>query len=189
MARKGNVKVKDRETYNGRLTKQLKGVIPKFDKFFKKEKFKSIIEIGTGNGIFSTYISKNAKEMGASFITYDVKAIAKDIKQQLDELGCIVIRDDINNRREEIIAMIQKPERCLLLIDGADKTEPVEFFLEFLKKDDILLSHDYYKQDGDYLSKLFYIHTRHIDLNVFNDIDVIYRDLFSDYLWLCMKRN
>jgi len=184
----GNIKSKDREVYNGHLTKQLKGVIISFNEFFSKEKFKAIIEIGTGNGIFSTYIAKQAKEIGASFITYDIKSIAQKIRKQLTDLGCIVITDDMNNHRKEIIAMIQKPERCLLLIDGADKTEPVEFFLEFLKKDDILLSHDYYKQDNDGLSKLFFIHTRCIDLNII-DVDVIYRKIFDNYLWLCMKRN
>ena len=49
--------IKDKEIYKGRTIKQVKGIIKIFDSFFEKEKFQNIIEIGTGNGVFSPLVS------------------------------------------------------------------------------------------------------------------------------------
>ena len=61
--------IKDKEKYKGRFTKQVKGVIDVFDSFFEIEKFDNIVEIGSGNGVFSTYLAGKAKDTKSLFLT------------------------------------------------------------------------------------------------------------------------
>lgn len=181
--------IKDREAYLGHGTKQVKGVIKSFDGFFNKEKFQHIIEIGSGNGVFSTYIASKAKEMGSSFITYDLKPLPKKVKGQLLDLGGVFVTDDVNNHTDEIIDMIKHPGRTLLMIDGADKSGPFLFFIKHLKENDIIISHDYYKEENDDIKRIVAIHTEYVDLNGVC-VDILYKKLFDDYLWLCcIKRR
>jgi|WetSurSiteA1Bulk_404760.scaffolds.fasta_scaffold02221_6 hypothetical protein len=183
------IKVSERQLYMGQGTKQVKGILKRFEKFFRKQEFKNIIEIGSGNGVFSTYIASKAKEMGSSFITYDLKPVSTQIRNHLESLGFTVVTDDVNKHIDEIVEIIKKPERCLVMIDGADKSGPFLYFIKFLKENDIILSHDYYKEEDDNIRRIVGIHMEYVDLNGV-DVDIIYKDLFDNYLWLCcIKRG
>ena len=105
--------VKEREIYKGKVIKQKKGTIKIFDSFFEKEKFKNMVEIGTGNGIFSTYFASKAKKMGSSFTTYDINSISNKIKRMLIELNADVVTCDIN-KNTDIENIITDKKRFLL---------------------------------------------------------------------------
>ena len=117
--------IKDKEVYKGQTIKQVRGIIKVFDKFFEKEKFNHIVEIGTGNGVFSIYFALKAHEMGADFITFDIKAISAKVKKEITGLGAQVITCDITNN-VRIDTIIERSGRCLLLNDGGLKVP--EFF-------------------------------------------------------------
>ena len=87
--------IKDKEIYKGKTIKQVKGITKVFDSFFKKEKFKNIIEIGTGNGAFSIYFAIKAKQMNALFTTIDIKNLNVNTKQDLLNLNSNIIKCDI----------------------------------------------------------------------------------------------
>lgn len=178
--------IKEKEIYKGKIIKQKKGIIKVFDSFFKKDKFVNIVEIGTGTGVFSTYFAFRAKEMGASFTTYDIKSISNKIKKELIELGTNVVTCDVNKDTaiEDIIA---NEGRLLLLNDGGLKIPQFLRFGKLIKKDDIILSHDYYK-NREVSSGIIIIEDVKECVEK-NNLEIINEELFDNYLWLCVIKR
>jgi hypothetical protein len=176
--------IKDKEVYKGQTIKQVRGIIKVFDKFFEKEKFDHIVEIGTGNGVFSIYFALKAYEMGADFITFDIKAISPKVKKEITGLGAQVIICDITND-VGIDIIIKKPGRCLLLNDGGLKVPEFLRFVKIIKKDDIIMTHDYYKGRKEISGGTITMGEAKNSINK-NKLNVIYEKEFDDYLWLCV---
>ena len=178
--------IKNKETYKGKIIKQVKGIVKIFDSFFEKEKFDHIIEIGTGNGAFSIYFASKAHEMGASFITYDIKRISSKIKKELTSRNAKVVTCDINKNTD--IDDILKNGRCLILNDGGLKVPEFHRFSKILKKDDIMMSHDYYKGRTTSSGGTVIIS----DVKEYiqeNNLEVINEKMFDKFLWLCVVKR
>jgi hypothetical protein len=177
---------KNKEVYKGKIIKQKKGIVKVFDSFFKKEKFKNIVEIGTGNGAFSTYFAKKAKDMGSSFITYDIKKISKKVEKELLMLGGTVVTCDIN-KSTDVENIIADEGRFLLLNDGGLKVPEFLRFAKLIKVCDIILTHDYYK-DRKTTAGIVVIEDVKKCIEK-NNLEIINEELFDDALWLCVKRT
>jgi len=163
--------------------KQKKGVLDVFDSFFAKEKFKTIIEIGTGSGNFSIYLAKKSKEMSATFITFDIKDISEKVKSRLNKLdGCFYCEDI--NENNMIERLLESFSRVLILNDGALKLPQFKRFAPLLKKDDCLMSHDYYKHKDEKSSGriTFYEVSEYIEEY---KLRVVYENILENFLWLC----
>ncbi len=172
--------------YWGVTLKQVSGVLETFDLFFKKEKFDQIIEIGTGNGAFTLFIANHASKMGASVITFDIKDPEPSIKEELKKLNVEVVKQDINENIE-IEEKIKYDGRCLILNDGGLKVPQFVRFAKLIKPNDILLTHDYYKNRSP-AKGIIIIDDVAEDIKD-NILKVIYRSLFDSFLWLCVKKE
>jgi len=176
----------NKEKYMGVTIKQVKGIFPLFDSFFVLEKFDNIIEIGTGNGGFSAYIAMKAKEVNAKFITYDIKKITNlDIKGYLKFLDVDIRTCNVNND-VYIENIIKGKGRCLLLIDGALKSIPFKRFAGMIKENDIIMTHDYYKNESISEYGTFVFSEVEKSIND-NNLKIIYPE-FENYLWLTVKK-
>ncbi len=179
---KGNKMIKKKEQYNGKGTKQLKGTQKSFNWLFSKQKFDYIIEIGTGNGMFSIFLAEHSKKMGAAFVTIDIKPTNKRILHRFHELGAEVITCDINKR--DVITPLLNKGRILLLIDGALKVPEFIKYAPKLKLKDMIMVHDYYK-DRTKPSAGVVIYKDVKKTIQKNAISMIYQNKFDNLLWLC----
>jgi len=176
----------NKEKYAGVTIKQVKGIFPIFDSFFTLEKFDHVVEIGTGNGGFSTYIAKQCIKMNAKFTTYDINKIqTKEIEDYLLALNTDIIIKDVNDDTH-IEDIIKGEGRCLLLIDGALKTPQFNKFASLIKIKDVMMTHDYYKDEtvSEFGTFVFSEVEKAIDDN---DLILTYK-CFENYLWLCVEK-
>lgn len=116
--------------------------------FFKiRHDIKRIIEIGTGHGGMSVYLSMWAWSLGGTFETYDIKSYQKneDLCHLLDSLtGTFVLGDVFEEPyKSSVIKSIQAPGAVLLFCDGGDKIKEVNAFAPYLKHRDCIMAHDY----------------------------------------------
>jgi len=178
---------RDREVIYGNKIKQRKGIREVFDSFFKKEKFDCIFEIGTGNGLFSTYFADKAIQINSSFVTFDIKDIPNKTKDIIKDLNGIFINKDINDDHL-IEESLMSNKKCLILNDGALKVPGFIRFSKVLKKKDILLTHDYYSNKKPGFGIVVYDDIKE-SINE-NNLKIIYEDIFLKYfLWLCVRRS
>jgi len=178
--------IKDKEIYKGRTIKQVKGIIKIFDSFFEKEKFQNIIEIGTGNGVFSTYFADKAKSINSSFTTFDIRPINAKIKKELKDLNANIFTCDIN-KNYHIEDIVLSEGRCLVLNDGGLKVPQFLRFSKLIKKDDIILTHDYYK-NGKSIAGRIVIEDVEDCINE-NNLEIIKENLFDEAIWLCVIKR
>jgi len=179
--------IKDKELYKGKVIKQVKGIVDVFDKFFKKESFDTIVEIGSGNGIFSTYIAKKANEKNASFTTFDIKLVSKQAKKELSDLGANIITGNIT-KNTYVEELIKAKGRCLILNDGGLKVPEFHRFAKIMKKYDIMMTHDYYKGREEKSAGTVVI-SEVEDCIKDDKLKVIYEKIFEKHLWLCVTKE
>jgi hypothetical protein len=179
--------IKNKETYKGTMIKQVRGIVQVFDSFFEKEKFDHIVEIGTGNGAFSIYFASKAHEMGADFITYDIKRVSNKIRKEITAHGGKVVTCDINEDTT-IASLIESPGRCLLLNDGGLKVPEFHRFAKIMKKNDIMMTHDYYKNRKETSSGTV-VMSEIVDSISKNKLKVINENMFDSCLWLCVIKD
>lgn len=112
--------------------------------------FDNIIEIGTYNGGLTSWLYDN-KNPNAMVVSYDIDGTINQTK-----------RTDIDFRVEdcfaeksfnEIISYIQRPGKTLVVCDGGDKPKEFNIFSEYLKSGDVIIAHDYSKDD-DYWNRV-----------------------------------
>lgn len=166
--------------------KQKKGIMKIFDVFFEKEKFDSIIEIGTGSGNFSLYIAKKAKEMEAYFVTFDIVDINENIKNQLIQLGAVFYNEDVD-KSNRIENMINTGGRILLLNDGGLKVPQFKKYAPLLKQNDIIMSHDFYETEKNSAAGIIIMDDIKKDINN-NNVQICYKE-FIQFLWLCCVKE
>jgi len=173
----------NREKYKNIGMKQKKGIINIFNNFFKKEKFNAIVEIGTGNGAFSIYLAEKAKKMNASFMTFDIKKINKKIKKELNNLGGIFYHEDIN-KNTKIETLLKKSDRVLILNDGALKLPQFKRFSPLLKKNDCLMTHDYFtSKDKKGPGRIVFDEV--IEYIKKYQLTISYEKELEPFIWLC----
>ena len=121
------------------VVKVLEKVIPKFDR---------VIEIGTGRGAFSFWISQTKRE-DADFYTYDISGDRfefQDAKLNFTVADCFE-----SDAIAAIQTLIQEPsKRVLLMCDGGNKEREMNVFSKFLKPNDVAMCHDYSESALDY---------------------------------------
>lgn len=164
-----------REIYRKIGMKQKKGVMSIFNQFFSKEKFDTIIELGTGPGAFAAYIAEKSVEMPSHFVTFDIKQPRAEIKDYLDSLGAVFSKKDLN-ASTEVEDLIRERGRVLILNDAL-KEEHLRRFGPVLKLNDCIISHDYGTE--------YMLEDINEDLQK-NGLEIRYSELFKpEFLWLC----
>ena len=130
--------------YNGIQISQVLGIYLFFNKDFLSN-FDNIVEIGSYNGGLSSYIFDTKKE-SASFVSYDIEPKINTAAQNRPDIDFRIGDCFEEKYYNEIVELIKKSGRTLLICDGGNKTKEFNEFSKYLKKDDIVILHDY-KQD------------------------------------------
>jgi hypothetical protein len=123
---------------------------PKIESIFRLilNDFLTIIEIGFNRGALSLWLDKN-KNKKSKLVSYDITFDDKIINDNnIDfRLGDCFDELIIN----DIKSLIQLPGKTLLLCDGGNKEKEFEIYSKFLKKNDVIMLHDYAHSEEDYI--------------------------------------
>ena len=123
---------------------------PFFAKFMRENPLDRIIEIGTAAGGLAWWLHHNVK---LPITTYDITE--RPLHAKLREVGVNVVHGDVFDPQhyEAVVKSLQAPGRVLLLCDGGDKIREFNEFAPFLKRDDVIMAHDYSADNNSYLNR------------------------------------
>jgi hypothetical protein len=116
-----------------------------FKEFFKDNRdIDLIIDIGAGFGGFTLFLYEQSKIIDSKFISYEsdknkcdnIKNIDKDI-----DIRCKNVLDVFTFN--EIEREIENSKKTLILCDGGNVSKEFNDFSKIIKKDDIIMAHDY----------------------------------------------
>jgi hypothetical protein len=107
-----------------------------------------IIEIGFHRGGFSLWLHQH-KRSDCMLVCYDItnEYLLVPPKHNIDfRIGDCFSFDTAN----EIIGLIRRPQKTLLLCEGGNKEKEFNFYCEFMKPGDIIMLHDYADNNENY---------------------------------------
>ena len=135
----------------GQPIEQILSALPAFDNLFAEFKPKAIIELGTGTGGLTTYLSVWAYILGAKLITIENQhplGSLEQIRKIESVLPVWAFVMDYNKDFFKVIEFIESP--VLFLCDGAeDKGAQLYKFAPYLAMGDVLRGHDYKPEQGE----------------------------------------
>lgn len=182
------IKLDKRMIYKNIRTKQMVGVTSVFDKFFIKEQFDTVIELGTGNGGFTLYIAEKCSKIKADFYTFDIRQIINSASlKKLKQLGGTFLKED-TNKTDRVKDFIKNSGRVLILNDG-DKITSFNIYGPLLKPGDYMFIHDYYYEEPAIFDGVATWDDFKDGMEKFNLVISSYTKVFKNYLWMCIKRN
>ena len=111
--------------------------------------FDTIVEIGSYFGGLSLWIN-DRKRADTLFVSYDIDiSLNQAIKTGVDIN--FRVKDCFSAEgKKEIIEFIQRPGKTLLICDGGNKNQEFIYYSEFLKKDDVIILHDFSKDEESF---------------------------------------
>ncbi len=186
--------------------------------------FTNIIELGTHDGGLSVflalycYLSKNIAtsqnsnepvlyknrthhKSPKSFYTFDNVIRDQSIVNLIEALGGKFHEFDILTNEmcvSYVGKLIQNEGRTLLLCDNGDKVKEFNIYSKFLKPGDVIMSHDFFKNENDFedakrANKWFSWETKPHEINqacLYNKIKQCYQEIFDECFWFCgIKTN
>jgi hypothetical protein len=103
-----------------------------------------IVELGSGNGGFTTVLAVHAWRIGAKIFSFE-RAVApnRDWQSLSAFLGIQFFKGDLFAEWKTIKELIQRPGVTYLLCDDGDKVKEFNMFAPFIKHGDIVAVHDY----------------------------------------------
>ena len=106
-----------------------------WERLLNRDSYKGIIEIGTWQGGFSTYLSLQTTIRGMDFITFD--SIVPDLPPAEFR------RCDVFIEHAYVEAVIESYSPVVLFCDGGNKPREAKMFAPFLGPEDLLVVHDW----------------------------------------------
>lgn len=134
--------------YNGIQISQVIGVYFLLNKDYLSI-FDNIVEIGSYNGGLSSYIF-DTKKPDSKFVSYDIVPEINETKKNRDDIDFRIGDCFEQPQFDEIVSLIQSPGRTLMICDGGFKTREFNDFSVYLKKDDVIMLHDYKQEDQSF---------------------------------------
>ena len=177
--------------YKGIFTQQNKNFYPAFEKLFAQENIVRVLEIGTATGGFIRAVRDLTD---AEIITYDI--LETKHKATLEENNISVnvksVFDDFDNVEDYISGKGQ----VLVLCDGGNKIKEFEVFSRMLKSGDIIMAHDYSRDENLYQAYIknhvwrwCEIQYKDIALAVeTNNLEPVLTEEFQEAVWTCWKK-
>lgn len=182
--------------YKGIPTMQNPNAFEVFEEFFKKEKFDTVIEIGTAYGGLSQFLYEQSILHGFSFITYDryKERLHDNIPAPQFDFRNI---DCFSEEGKEQIIECLSTNKTLLLCDGGNKKNEFNLFAPYLQHGSYIMAHDY-SPDNSYFEKTvrgkiwnwFEISDKDVAESLKNHVKKSdYYDKFLSVVWLsCTKK-
>lgn len=177
--------------YKGIFSQQNKNFYPAFEKLFAEENIVRVLEIGTATGGFIRAVRDLTN---AEIITYDV--IETKHKSTLEENNISVNVKSVFDDFDTIEDYISAEGQVLVLCDGGNKIKEFEVFSRLLKSGDIIMAHDYSRDEELYRA--------YIRENVWRWCEIQYKDIalsvevnklephmteeFQEAVWTCWKK-
>lgn len=177
--------------YKGIFTQQNKNFYPAFEKLFAQENIVRVLEIGTATGGFIRAVRDLTD---AEIITYDV--LETKHKATLEENNISVnvksVFDDFDNVEDYISGKGQ----VLVLCDGGNKIKEFDVFSKLLKSGDIIMAHDYSRDEELYQAYIknhvwrwCEIQYKDIAMAVeTNNLEPVLTEDFQEAVWTCWKK-
>ena len=164
-----------------------------FPKFFEKEKFDIVLEIGTWNGVFSMFLAFCCFVNDTEFKTIDYKVFNNSkIYEIIKLLNGEFYKMDVysSNGIKFIKDILQSKKRVLFLCDGAIKKKCINFFSKYLKVNDVIMGHDYFKTKSRFKKQNKWRSCELVDDDIKEvceqyNLEVIYEDIFNEIFWTC----
>lgn len=177
--------------YKGIFTQQNKNFYPAFEKLFAEENIVRVIEIGTATGGFIRAVRDLTN---AEIITYDV--IETKHKATLEENNISVNVQSVFEDYDTVEEYISGKGQTLVLCDGGNKIKEFEVFSRILKSGDIIMAHDYSRDENLYQAYIknhvwrwCEIQYKDIALSVSqNNLEPYMTDEFQEAVWTCWKK-
>jgi hypothetical protein len=177
--------------YKGIFTQQNKNFYPAFEKLFAEENIVRVIEIGTATGGFIRAVRDLTN---AEIITYDV--IETKHKATLEENNISVNVQSVFEDYDTVEDYISGKGQTLVLCDGGNKIKEFEVFSRILKSGDIIMAHDYSRDENLYQAYIknhvwrwCEIQYKDIALPVAdNNLEPYMTDEFQEAVWTCWKK-
>ena len=177
--------------YKGIFTQQNKNFYPAFEKLFAEENIVRVIEIGTATGGFIRAVRDLTN---AEIITYDV--IETKHKATLEENNISVNVQSVFEDYDTVEDYISRKGQTLVLCDGGNKIKEFEVFSRILKSGDIIMAHDYSRDENLYQAYIknhvwrwCEIQYKDIALPVAdNNLEPYMTDEFQEAVWTCWKK-
>jgi hypothetical protein len=174
--------------YKGFRATQVVGVEKAFtalDETTKGAPFNLIIEIGTDQAGLTNLLVDHNISRTAEFHTFDIN---DKYKGNIPSKATFHNEDVFEN--ETIKKLLNTKDRVLLLCDGGNKPREFNTFKHFLKRDDIIMAHDYVA-DNELFQKKFkgVVWNWHEFQNsdaADEKLEPFLQDVFAPYVW-CIR--
>jgi len=168
-----------------------------FPKFLEKEKFDSIIEIGSGAGTLSLFLAFCCHLIKSDFLTIDINKIAKETSDSIKMLGGRFYQTDVyaSECMELIKNKFDSKKRVLLLCDGAIKKRCINTFSKYLKVNDVIMGHDYFENIKTFKTQKHWTSCELINSDIEKtckeyNLEKLYENVFNTIYWTCrIKRK
>jgi predicted O-methyltransferase YrrM len=181
---------------------QLSGVHEPISLLFKKVRPSQIVEIGTAAGGFTHLVREELNKLNleqSKILTIDKRSIAqkKFEEKNMTPLVGNCFTEDGDNFIDEIKNLVQLNGTSIIFCDGGNKIKEFYAGASILKRGDIILSHDYFKnkeifqKDFVETQKWFWCSTIKKDLEEAHQkygLQEFMAQEFAPYVWSCAKK-
>ena len=128
--------------YKDILTAQLPSTLDFLTKIISENNFETIIEIGSNRGGLTLWLNDN-KNLNSKIYSFEIFPEVPLFKDE-DIDGSLIIGDVFSEDcKQLIISLLKEKKQCLILCDGGDKIKEFNLFAKFLKRNDVIMLHDY----------------------------------------------
>ena len=132
--------------YDGIMAAQTPKCVYEFSKIIKD--FDLIVEIGTNRGAFTLWLADNMNEnCNCISLEIDDNVIVKKHEKVHYWIADCFAKNTINHIYSEII----QSKNVLFLCDGGNKEKEFEIYCRLLRKNDVIMLHDYAHDKQDYV--------------------------------------
>ena len=177
--------------YKGIFTQQNKNFYPAFEKLIAQENIVRVLEIGTATGGFIRAVRDLTD---AEIITYDV--LETKHKTSLEENNISVNVKSVFEDYENVEDYISGKGQVLVLCDGGNKIKEFDVFSKLLKSGDIIMAHDYSRDEELYQAYIknhvwrwCEIQYKDIAMAVeTNNLEPVLTEEFQEAVWTCWKK-
>lgn len=159
---------------------------------------KRILEIGTALGGFTSFLNIVSKEnnLNIDILTYDIYArpCYSDMRDDgIDVRVENVFGDNFEKVNDEVIKYIQQDGITIVLCDGGDKIREFNLLSNYIKRNDLIMAHDYaydidkYQKDIQYKIWNWCEITEYdiYEASVKNNLINYSQNIFDNIVWVC----
>lgn len=127
-----------------------------FYDFISEVKPTRILEIGTGIGGFTQFLSIICKELNlsTSIRSYEVANVVWYKDNDVDLRMENIFSEGFESADSEVIDFIQGQGTTIVLCDGGNKKEEFNLLSNYIKKGDFIFAHDYSKDNQTFIEEI-----------------------------------